>query len=388
MRAMLCFMLSAITWVPFASAKTVGTFSDERLHNADFSLANGNQMDQARAIIEQNGATITTTGEITPAYLATVDVFFTGLIAGQPLPGEEEAQALADWAAAGGVLIITGECNDDGTHEANNILMAPFGVQISGQVPPGTSQVTADHPITLDLETVEAGKNGQLSCDGECLQLLADPEGNPLAYVVNVAGQGHVFITGDHTLFTDFYLATYPQNMVLWTNTVRWALNLHVPNDQDVDDVPDEEDNCPTIANTDQADADYDGIGDPCDNCVGQSNSDQLDLDRDGKGDVCDNCPYKDNLDQVDSDGDGLGDACDNCPQTINPNQADNDGDLIGDACDNCLGSVNYDQADWDGDGVGDACSPTPPPVCGAGMWQALCSGLLGLTIITRRHVR
>lgn len=39
------------------------------------------------------------------------------------------------------------------------------------------------------------------------------------------------------------------------------------PADYDGDGVPDESDNCPLIANPDQADADGDGVGDACDVC-------------------------------------------------------------------------------------------------------------------------
>lgn len=37
------------------------------------------------------------------------------------------------------------------------------------------------------------------------------------------------------------------------------------PNDVDGDGVPNASDNCPSIANPDQADSDHDGIGDACD---------------------------------------------------------------------------------------------------------------------------
>lgn len=130
--------------------------------------------------------------------------------------------------------------------------------------------------------------------------------------------------------------------------------------DGDGDGVPDDEDNCPSIANPDQADSDGDGVGDVCDNCAATVNPDQADADGDGVGDACDNCAATANADQADADGDGIGDVCDNCAATANPDQADADGDGVGDACDNCAATANPDQADVDGDGVGDACDNCP----------------------------
>ena len=58
--------------------------------------------------------------------------------------------------------------------------------------------------------------------------------------------------------------------------------------DSDGDGVADDSDNCPTVANPDQADADRDGVGDACDNCRDTPNAEQTDTDADGVGDACD----------------------------------------------------------------------------------------------------
>ena len=98
------------------------------------------------------------------------------------------------------------------------------------------------------------------------------------------------------------------------------------PQDADEDDIFDWQDNCPTLANPDQADADGDGTGNVCDNCPATFNPGQEDLDGDGLGNACD----------PDRDDDGIANAADNCPDTANAGQADTDGDGIGDACDPC----------------------------------------------------
>ena len=160
------------------------------------------------------------------------------------------------------------------------------------------------------------------------------------------------------------------------------------PNDADFDGVADSNDNCPAVANADQADTDNDGAGNACDstpngdtdadgidnladNCPVDVNTNQADTDNDGAGDACDstpngdtdadgidnltdNCPTDANVNQTDTDNDGAGDICDSTPN------GDADSDTIDDLIDNCPTDANTDQLDTDSDGTGDVCDATP----------------------------
>ncbi|MCF6279507.1 MAG: thrombospondin type 3 repeat-containing protein [Flavobacteriaceae bacterium] len=246
-------------------------------------------------------------------------------------------------------------------------------------------------------------------------------DSNTTSYFVEVAtdaGFGTVVDSGNVTttsyttaalaLDVEHFWRITPSNMCgTGTPSVAFSFTTVHP-DTDGDGINDDVDNCPMIANADQADNDNDGLGDICDddddndtildvddNCPWTANTNQSDLDSDGIGDVCDddmdgdgvlnvddNCPMTANTDQADMDGDGIGDICDddmdgdgidntsdNCPMTNNADQTDNDNDGIGDVCDddddndtvldaddNCSMTPNTDQQDTNQDGLGDVC--------------------------------
>ncbi len=82
-------------------------------------------------------------------------------------------------------------------------------------------------------------------------------------------------------------------------------------------------------------DGDGDSIANQVDNCPAIANTDQANLDGDNQGDACDS----------DIDGDTIANDADNCPLIVNTNQNNFDGDSQGDACDSDDDNDDYETA-------------------------------------------
>ena len=135
-----------------------------------------------------------------------------------------------------------------------------------------------------------------------------------------------------------------------------------VYDDQDMDGVSDQQDNCPQNANANQADSDQDGTGDACDSTpYGPMTTYYRDADGDTYGDASQTTDaysqpagYVTNSNDCDDNDNTLGDITNDadCDGVITPNDCD-DGD-------NTLGDIQND-ADCDGVVTADDCNDTNP---------------------------
>jgi MBG domain-containing protein/thrombospondin type 3 repeat protein len=172
-----------------------------------------------------------------------------------------------------------------------------YGV-VQGQ---GTHPVLAGIPPTFTFRADGHDAGAQLPfARNPSTVLMRVPGGEP-AVLVREFGSGKIVsfsFTPNYGLGSLGITLLDANIQKLYLNAAIWTTGWNP--DGDTDGVPNTADNCPFIANADQADLDRDGAGDACD----------PDDDGDGAADTIDNCPVLSNPNQLDEDRDGTGDAC------------------------------------------------------------------------------
>lgn len=243
---------------------------------------------------------------------------------------------LAVFSPLGDVYILYGRAN--GALSPPTVLHSYEGAFVTP--PPGGASATAP-ALAVSGEAGLPGVAADLNGDGRDDVACVFPNGGRIHVFLN-QGADHFlsrgpFFTGDGPTAVaeaDFNSDGLADLAVATASGSGSVLLNSGSMDADGDSVPDLEDSCPDLPNTEQRDADRDGLGDACDDCPAVADPIQPDFDHDGLGDACDNCQIRVNQEQEDSDADGLGDECDNCIGRPNPGQEDCDHDGIGDACD------------------------------------------------------
>jgi MBG domain/Thrombospondin type 3 repeat len=160
--------------------------------------------------------------------------------------------------------------------------------------------VLAGIPSTFTFRADGHDAGAQLPFPTPSTVLMRVPSGVP-AVLVRQVGAGKVVnfsFAPNYGLGSLGVTLLDPNILRLYLNSAIWTTGW-TP-DGDGDGVPNTADNCPNVANADQADLDHDGAGDACD----------PDDDNDGIADTVDNCPMLANANQWDQDHDGVGDAC------------------------------------------------------------------------------
>ncbi|NNL68007.1 MAG: hypothetical protein HKP30_17295 [Myxococcales bacterium] len=390
-RALLLACLGAIVAVPAAAAPTPRSV---QLRVSAFVNGSGNQsvtiQKNASISVDPVAETLAISANALslgspllipvsgPRSIHAVTATQLGNLAGTFAPGGVTAQAPGEICPPGGPAPREA-CNDGGFFGGRlgltgilNVVLSP--IPLPAPIDLGFAQVGLGGAVTVATPTFL----GMAEADAAAWTLgrarVATSGGNIGAYAGTTVS-GTVNSAAERiSLVSPTYVRHVPGSLVPFLIrphrlTITFLDGLGVPDfirnlyDPDFDGTPDNQDNCPGLANPSQADGDGDGVGDACDVCPAISDPGQENSDTDDLGDACDNCPFFTNPSQADADGDGLGDPCD----VVCSDGLDNDGDgLIDFPADPGCSYPGFsledpqcqDGVDNDGDGLVDLADP------------------------------
>jgi MYXO-CTERM domain-containing protein len=243
-----------------ASAAVWGSFTSSRIAYVTGPLT-GDVHSVLRGYITDHGDTLADpTNELSPEYLAEVDVFYTAMLSDGtgPTAGAlgtlslDEQAALAEFIAGGGTLILTPDSNGFGGPFpiVYDSWSADYGVTDYAFVfGPGTGQPIIDHPITAGLTSysLDGTTSFTYPTSGQILGTAVSNDDPFLVLFEPATGfdaGGRMLVVADHNALTDGLLDDLG-NQHLAQNIVSWATgecgNAIVESVEECDDGNDED---------------------------------------------------------------------------------------------------------------------------------------------------
>ncbi len=177
------------------------------------------------------------------------------------------------WDLAGSTATVVGTADNDMTPTTSGAWVA----WVAGEGPTRIEAVNMDDPTLTLVSVVNDGSlNLMPSMHGDLIAWESNAAGNFDIWVYRLSNGEAFQITTDplDQQLTDVYgdLVAYVDerayNKDVWVSTLEFVSPdpcADLGGDTDGDGVCDDDDNCPDVANPDQADSDGDGLGDACD---------------------------------------------------------------------------------------------------------------------------
>ncbi len=217
---------AALCAASLASASDWGSFDESRINYPGGVFADGTAHATLRGIVTANGGTIApATSTLTPAYLSTIDVFYTSLLNNDGvdiLSGAERA-ALQAWIANGGTLICTADIFPVMFYDS---FVDAYGVTFTSISSSGTGTTVGAHPIVAGVSTFSYTTDSTFPNPGTGQILGLNTAGDNFMMVMepgtgfNVGGR--ILIFGDHNMFTESFIGN-KDNIQLANNMAAWA---------------------------------------------------------------------------------------------------------------------------------------------------------------------